>query len=543
MGRAGGKKPSTLGRSLAKPRKPIEQAQAHKHKHLYDDDLSGRSLQSITESTDLDEFLNNAILADTDFVAEKQNFLVLEKNSFILENLEPTNDQLIEQASNIQFLAVPRRPAWDSNTTPEELDANERAGFLEWRRNLAEVENNEKLVLTPFERNLEVWRQLWRVVERSDMIVQIVDARNPLLFYSTDLAKYVQEVNPVKQTMLLLNKSDLLSVSQRKCWKTYFDEKNVKFQFFSAKIEREAQEKEKAGVGVESREEEADCPPELHVINCGEFLEVLEQFCSASNKSSVVVGMVGYPNVGKSSTINVLCNAKRVAESSTPGKTKHFQTIHLNERICLCDCPGLVFPCFVATKSDMVCNGLLPIDQMRDHVGPVSLVCQRIPRHVLNATYGISLPEPEPHEAPDRPPTPYELLEVYGRARGFMASHGTADQPRSARYILKDFVNGKLLFCHPPPGVNFKEFNEHNYRNQPALIASSSDSIMDGIEAMQTGTTKQPLYKGKRKVKRRHHGEGQEQVVALTKSKKGTKPGYTGYAISGSGKLPTNIRL
>lgn len=36
--------------------------------------------------------------------------------------------------------------------------------------------------------------------------------------------------------------------------------------------------------------------------------------------------------------------------------------------------------------------------------------------------------------------------------RGFMTAHGQPDQPRSARYILKDYVNGKLLYCHPPPG-------------------------------------------------------------------------------------------
>ena len=49
----------------------------------------------------------------------------------------------------------------------EELDAQERAAFLEWRRNLAALEEEQKLVFTPFEKNLEVWRQLWRVVERS----------------------------------------------------------------------------------------------------------------------------------------------------------------------------------------------------------------------------------------------------------------------------------------------------------------------------------------------------------------------------------------
>ena len=42
----------------------------------------------------------------------------------------------------------------------------ERDGFLEWRRSLAKLEENERLVLTPFERNIEFWRQLWRVVER-----------------------------------------------------------------------------------------------------------------------------------------------------------------------------------------------------------------------------------------------------------------------------------------------------------------------------------------------------------------------------------------
>ena len=40
----------------------------------------------------------------------------------------------------------------------------------------------------------------------------------------------------------------------------------------------------------------------------------------------------------------------------------------------LCDCPGLVFPNFVTNKAEMICNGILPIDQMRDHTPPVSMV-------------------------------------------------------------------------------------------------------------------------------------------------------------------------
>lgn len=80
----------------------------------------------------------------------------------------------------------------------------------------------------------------------------------------------------------------------------------------------------------------------------------------------------------------------------------------------LCDCPGLVYPNFVSSKAEMVCNGILPIDQMRDHVPPVSLVCQTIPRRVLEDTYGIRLPLPAEGESPDRLPHAHELLETYG---------------------------------------------------------------------------------------------------------------------------------
>ena len=75
-------------------------------------------------------------------------------------------------------LRIPRRPAWTEEQSPEQIDAQERAAFLAWRRALAAVEEAERLVLTPFEKNLEVWRQLWRVVERSHIVVQV--GRRPI---------------------------------------------------------------------------------------------------------------------------------------------------------------------------------------------------------------------------------------------------------------------------------------------------------------------------------------------------------------------------
>jgi large subunit GTPase 1 len=119
------------------------------------------------------------------------------------------------------------------------------------------------------------------------------------------------------------------------------------------------------------------------------FLEFVDSSGKPATKR--VVGLVGYPNVGKSSTINALLGEKKVSVSSTPGKTKHFQTIHLSESIILCDCPGLVFPQFATTKADLVCDGVLPIDQMREYTGPIALVVDRIPKEVLAATYGLTI--------------------------------------------------------------------------------------------------------------------------------------------------------
>jgi large subunit GTPase 1 len=123
-------------------------------------------------------------------------------------------------------LSIPRKPAWSTAMTAEQIDRNEKDAFLQWRRSLASLENNQYsqtngndfnccstrdhyakisllifivttnnvnhilhrnlllagLRITPYEKNIEVWRQLWRVLERCDIAIQIVDGRNPLLY-------------------------------------------------------------------------------------------------------------------------------------------------------------------------------------------------------------------------------------------------------------------------------------------------------------------------------------------------------------------------
>ncbi|XP_013855324.1 large subunit GTPase 1 homolog isoform X1 [Austrofundulus limnaeus] len=569
-----------LGRALIKERLHANRGNKKVDSWLHTSELNdgydwGRlNLQSVTEQNSMDDFLATAELAGTEFVAEKLNirFVPAEARAGLLTAEEKARLKKLHE-ENKHFLRIPRRPHWDESTAPEVLQQAEKYSFLEWRRELARLEEEQKLILTPFERNLEFWRQLWRVIERSDVVVQIVDARNPLLFRCVDLELYVKEVSPHKVNLILVNKADLLTRDQRRAWARYFGKEGLRAVFWSALAEGNRLDAEDKGVEMDDPECE-DSDPEARGSPCNEDLsqkmmneedesdvEEEEEWqtcsegeeerggggggasCESFHNSSrllqkdellnvfkdvhtgpkckeeqLTIGLVGYPNVGKSSTINTILRNKKVSVSATPGHTKHFQTLYVEPGLCLCDCPGLVMPSFLSTKAEMICSGILPIDQMRDHVPAVSLICHTIPRHVLEGTYGINIIRPREDEDPDRPPTSEELLMAYGYMRGFMTAHGQPDQSRSARYVLKDYVNGKLLYCHPPPHINPEDFQPQHGEFQTREPDSCDPSA---------STHKQPKIKRIENVVDKNFFH-QENVRALTKGVKsimGYKPG------------------
>jgi len=564
----GKKDASGLGRALINRR-------AKEHKRIYEEALHTTELpsglNSVTQENDLDEFLNTAQLAATDFSAERQNIRVLNSSSVVAQQNpyllteEEEKEVRAKHSDNRTRLRVPRRPAWTRNTEKTDLERRERDEFLEWRKGLADMEDREDLILTPFERNLAVWRQLWRTLERSHLIVQIVDARNPLGFRCVDLETYVKEVGMGndselqcgagrRKNLLLVNKADLLTDDQRSQWADYFDTLGISYAFFSALEAVELQEEEalleEQLEALQEEDEESDdddddddngegdseeddgselegegerrdrqaevsnaTPDAPDVVEEAKVEEQAQALADDLAKTATIidahapatssatpfdrtqvltveqleelfissapdleefalpdkpppkfcVGLVGYPNVGKSSTINALVGQKKVSVSSTPGKTKNFQTIHLSPEIVLCDCPGLVFPQFASTKAAMVCDGVLPIDQMREYTAPVDLVTRRIPKQVLEGIYGIRIPMLPINEGGTGVPTASELLSTYAVARGFFTQgQGNPDESRAARYVLKDYVNAKLLYCHPPPGIDTNAFNEES---------------------------------------------------------------------------------
>ncbi|XP_039437721.1 large subunit GTPase 1 homolog [Culex pipiens pallens] len=545
----GKKKANQLGRSLIKDRfgqgnrKTVDNNSMLHTTEVQDGYDWGRlNLQSVTEESSFQEFLRTAELAGTEFQAEKLNITYVNPKAKV--GLLTTNERVAierKQVDKKNLLKIPRRPRWTKETTPEELQLLENENFLEWRRGLAALQEDDGLLMTPYEKNLDFWRQLWRVVERSDIVVQIVDGRNPLLFRSEDLEKYVKEVDERKMNMILINKSDFLNAEQREAWARYFDEQGIRVAFFSAaesveEAKREQEERERAAEeGEEGDEEDSEDEQTnevekklkdlgLKVDRAEKVLEKLEEkveevaegeSAAASSKlrnnpnilsntelialfkslhkadrvteGLVTVGLVGYPNVGKSSTINAVFLEKKVSVSATPGKTKHFQTLYVDSELLFCDCPGLVMPSFCTTKADMILNGILPIDQMRDHVPPVNLLCTLIPRHILEDTYGIMIAKPLEGEDPLRPPYSEELLLAFAYNRGYMTANGQPDQSRGSRYVLKDYVNGKLLYCYAPPEVEQTQYHRFPERQKDEIDVKLLPPRQQ--RAMKMGTT------------------------------------------------------
>lgn len=352
-----------------------------RHTTFDGDNGAGKGFTSVLDVSDLAEIMMDAELTGRDFTPVRR------PGGPTIVN--PTDDMLQRQltkkammrdlsAAERSVLRLPRRPAWNKHMTVDELEAAERNAFLIWRRKLAAVEEDRtertSKFLTPFEKNLDFWRQLWRVVEKSDTIIQIVDARDPLLFFCEDLIRYVEEMSTEerpKKVLLLLNKADLLPSAMKIRWSKYFASRRIPVIFFSAieaAVDREesgrtsgaqdeveenvddgAEENVPVGGGVpckieveveESQEkeeeeqkddgEEGEGDGDVKMLTRPELIAKMRDMMPAWKEEAVrerteitggeeglagkvhptdtraVIGMVGYPNVGKSSTINAI---------------------------------------------------------------------------------------------------------------------------------------------------------------------------------------------------------------------------------------------
>lgn len=106
------------------------------------------------------------------------------------------------------------------------------------------------------------------------------------------------------------------------------------------------------------------------------LLELLKGFRSSSGpstsaatvKTSLTIGLVGHPNVGKSSLINTLKRSKACSVAPTPGWTKEVQEVVLEKGVRVLDCPGVVVEARGELESAL--KGMVKAEEVRDPKGP-----------------------------------------------------------------------------------------------------------------------------------------------------------------------------
>lgn len=484
---------SRLNKAVNAKANPIfnKKSQAENYdKEELDKKNSKNKLKSKIESTDgMADYLDIANLTNKKFEVVSEQMANQTINSIQIVPINQSSNILISNTlknsnlsvnQKVEFLSIPKRPKWKEGISKEEFNKMEKEAFLAWRKALAEEEMKKMdMTITPFEKNIEVWKQLWLVVERCQLLFQIVDGRNPLYFRCPDLDKYIKDVDKLKESVLIVNKADLMSKEIRKNWADYFKFHGIKYIFFSAleelaKVEDGTIEKEQ-NTPTEPKESQGH-EDEYKIYNRKDLIKFIKEETDKIQKqideekksnpdkkdkrAGNFVGFIGYPNVGKSSIINVLMKTKKVGVAMMPGKTKHYQTLFLppeefetftlqEKSICLMDCPGLVFPSFTASKADMLVNGIFPIDTLKDYHSPTQIIIQRIPARILNSFYKIQLPDIYSAK---------QFLQVLAEKRGFYTGNALPDEAKTAKLVLKDYVSGKLLYCYLRPDYTEEKF-------------------------------------------------------------------------------------
>ncbi|GBG00365.1 hypothetical protein Rsub_13124 [Raphidocelis subcapitata] len=193
---------------------------------------------------------------------------------------------------------------------------------------------------------------------------------------------------------------------------------------------------------------------------------------AAAAAAPVCCGLVGEPNVGKSSTLNALLGSHRVAVSSHPGRTKHYQTHYLARRLSaaflLCDCPGLVFPRLDVSLPMQVLFGSFPIAHCRDPYSVVRYMAERIwPRlqdSLRLAPRGAQSEAGRAHPEAGRSGegagagewTPLALCEALCERHNWRSRRGgRLDVYRAANWLLRGALAGRdgLVLAFLPPAA------------------------------------------------------------------------------------------
>ncbi|KAK6591025.1 hypothetical protein RS030_111763 [Cryptosporidium xiaoi] len=269
-----------------------------------------------------------------------------------------------------------------------------------------------------------IWQELYKVIDSSDIIIHVLDARDPEGTRCRYIEDYISKECKQKYILFVINKVDLIPKWVISKWIGFYGSYRPTIAFHSSIT---------------------------NSFGKRTLFHVLRQYASLlKDKKHVSVGFIGYPNVGKSSIINTLRGSKVCKVAPIPGETKIWQYIHLTHRIYLIDCPGIVPP-ESAIGHNIVLRGAVRPEKLSDPCIYIKKLLTIVKEKHIKERYNLG--------NLDRWDDSDEFLTIVGKRLGKILRGGEVDLATTAKIILNDWISGKIPYFIPPQvnQINEKE--------------------------------------------------------------------------------------
>ncbi|XP_052781715.1 guanine nucleotide-binding protein-like 3 homolog [Mya arenaria] len=281
------------------------------------------------------------------------------------------------------------------------------------------------------------YKEFRKVVDAADVILEVLDARDPLGSRCRQMEDTVIGAGTNKRLVLVLNKIDLVPKENVEAWLRYL--KN-EYPVVAFKASTQAQNDNLGHKKLKLSNPNDDLIKTSSCLGADTLMKLLGNYCRNKDiKTSIRVGVVGLPNTGKSSIINSLKRGKACNVGATPGVTKQMQEVMLDKHIRLLDSPGVVMATGNSDTS-VVLRNCVKLENLEDATGPVDVILKRCNKQQMMLHYCIT-------EYQDV----NEFLSLLARRLGRLKKGGIPDVNRAARTVLQHWNMGKInYYTHPP---------------------------------------------------------------------------------------------